>query len=328
MILILTMQGDRTADRVERELAARGGAVVRFDPAELPERAVCSLRFTAGAGWRRTIERTGAPAIDLAAVTSVWLRRPGARVAPAAIADPRARSYLLAEWRDVAADVFSTLACRWLPGPPDVVLAQQRKCRPLMLAHELGFAIPATALTSRPADLFELHRAHGGDIITKLPGPSAFPDAFAGELARYTERVVPRDLGHARELRWCPILIQENVAKRLEVRATVVGDRVFAAEIHSQASHRTRQDWRRYDHANTRYAIHALPAEHERRCVELTRRLGLCYGAIDLIVTPDGEYVFLEINPAGEYGWVEDLTRLPISEAICDLLLAGAQEPT
>jgi glutathione synthase/RimK-type ligase-like ATP-grasp enzyme len=67
-----------------------------------------------------------------------------------------------------------------------------------------------------------------------------------------------------------------------------------------------------------------LPAEVERRCVELTRRLGLVYGAIDLIVTPAGEYVFLEINPTGEYGWIEDATGLPISDAICDLLLARA----
>ncbi len=256
-------------------------------------------------------------------MTAAWLRRPSARRPPAAIADPRARDYVLGEWREVVAELFATLACRWLPGSPDLVLLHQRKCHPLMLAHDLGFAIPESAFTSRPTDLFELHRAHAGRIITKLPGSSAFPAAFAGCLARYTERVTTRDLGHVRDVRWCPVLVQENVAKRLEVRVTVVGDRVFAAEIHSQASHRTRQDWRHYDHANTRHAVHALPGDVERRCVELTRRLGLCYGAIDLILTPGGDYVFLEINPGGEYAWIEDRTGLPISEAICDLLEAG-----
>ncbi|HEY0476224.1 MAG TPA: hypothetical protein VGD37_01800 [Kofleriaceae bacterium] len=324
MILILTMPSDTTADDIERMLAARGAELVRFDPSDFPERAACSMRFSRDTGWQRTIERAGAPAIDLAAVSAVWLRRPGARTAPAAITDERARRYLLAEWSDVAADLWSTLTCPWVPGRLDTVLAHQRKAHPMMLAHELGFAIPETAFTSRPADLLELHRAHAGNIITKLAGSTAFPRAFPHQLVRYTERVSARDLGYARDVRWCPIAVQENIAKRLEVRVTVVGDQVFAAEIDSQRSHRTRQDWRHYDHASTRHAIHALPAEIERRCVELTRRLELCYGAIDLIVTPAGDYVFLEINPAGEHGWIEHATGLPISAAICDLLLAPA----
>lgn len=327
MILILTMHSDSTADPVERQLTERGADVVRFDPADFPERAACSIRYRRATGWRRTIERRGERPIDLAEVSAVWLRRPGARSAPAAVTDARAQRYLLAEWTAVVADLFSTVACIWVPGRPDTVFAHQRKIYPLMLAHVLGFAIPESAYTSRPADLLELHRAHDGNIITKLAGSTAFPVAFEGDLLRYTERVLVRDLGHARDVRWCPIAVQENVAKQLEVRVTVVGDRVFAAEIDSQGSHRTRQDWRHYDHANTRHAIHALPRDVERRCVEITRRLDLCFGAIDLIVTPAGEYVFLEINPAGEYGWIEAATGLPISEAICDLLSLVAQPP-
>jgi len=56
-------------------------------------------------------------------------------------------------------------------------------------------------------------------------------------------------------------------------------------------------------------------------CIRLVERLGLCYGAIDMILTPDGRYVFLEINPSGQYAWIEMQTGLPISAAICDLLL-------
>jgi hypothetical protein len=327
MILILTMRGDPTADPVERRLVERGADVVRFDPADFPERAACSIRYRRATGWERTIERSAERPIDLAKVSAVWLRRPGARSAPAAITDPRAQRYLLAEWTMVVADLFTTVACGWVPGRPDTVFARQRKIYPLMLAHALGFAIPESAYTSRPADLLELHRAHDGNVITKLAGSTAFPIAFEGDLLRYTQRVSVRDLGHARDVRWCPIAVQENVAKQLEVRVTVVGDHVFAAEIDSQCSHRTRQDWRHYDHANTRLAVHELPRDVERRCVELTRRLDLCFGAIDLIMTPAGEYVFLEINPAGEYGWIEGAARLPISEAICDLLLAGRADP-
>ncbi len=73
----------------------------------------------------------------------------------------------------------------------------------------------------------------------------------------------------------------------------------------------------------TQYAPHDLPRDVEQHCVELVEQLGLTYGAIDMIVTPDGRYVFLEINPAGLYLWIEAATGLPITDAICDLLVAS-----
>jgi glutathione synthase/RimK-type ligase-like ATP-grasp enzyme len=110
------------------------------------------------------------------------------------------------------------------------------------------------------------------------------------------------------------------------LRVTVVGSAVFAAEIHSQFTQHTRFDWRRYDHFETPHRIHALPTEIAQQCVSLVRQLGLCYGAIDLVLTPEGRHVFLEINPNGQYLWIEHATGLPISDAVCDLLLAGAAE--
>jgi glutathione synthase/RimK-type ligase-like ATP-grasp enzyme len=112
------------------------------------------------------------------------------------------------------------------------------------------------------------------------------------------------------------------VPKRFELRVTVVGEQVFAAEIHSQQTNRTRVDWRRYDLSHTPHLPHALPEHVQVKCVELVRRLGLCYGAIDLILTPDGRYVFLEINPSGQYMWIEERTGLPISEAVANLLVS------
>ena len=80
---------------------------------------------------------------------------------------------------------------------------------------------------------------------------------------------------------------------------TVVGSAIFPAEIHSQHTYRTRHDWRRYDWDQTPYLPHELPAEVADRCLRLVRELGLCYGAIDLVLTPDGRYVFLEVSDNG-----------------------------
>src|SRR5207249_969990 len=119
---------------------------------------------------------------------------------------------------------------------------------------------------------------------------------------------------------------QSYVPKHVELRITVVGQLVFAAEIHSQESNHTRYDWRQYDFYETPYFVHKLPSAVASRCVQLVERLGLCYGAIDMILTPDERYVFLEINPNGQYLWVEEATGLPISEAICNLLMDGSLE--
>jgi glutathione synthase/RimK-type ligase-like ATP-grasp enzyme len=138
-------------------------------------------------------------------------------------------------------------------------------------------------------------------------------------LARHTQRVTRGDLGHFPRLRHSPMIFQPCLDKRVEVRVTVVGNRVFAAEIHSQRNGRTRID-SRLDFERTPHYAHELPEPIAEKCCALTARLELAYSTIDLIVTPDEEYVFLELNPNGQYLWIEKITGLPISEAIADHL--------
>ena len=149
-----------------------------------------------------------------------------------------------------------------------------------------------------------------------------FGQVLDNTFVRYTEAVSTRDVAYAKTLRFCPVILQAYIPKQVELRITVVGRKVFAAEIRSQETNHTRHDWRRYDHFKTPYFIHELPQDVIQHCVQLVEKLGLCYGAIDMIVTPDGRYVFLEINSNGQYLWVEQATRLVISDAIADLLMS------
>ena len=190
----------------------------------------------------------------------------------------------------------------------------------LKRAGALGFELPPTVVTNCPEDVLALHREHGGKIVSKQAA-KAFSSTLGDHMIRYTELVSPRDLAHIDAIAHCPMIFQGYVPKLVELRVTVVGQQVFAAEIHSQTTNHTRHDWRRYDHGQTPHLPHELPRDVERRCVRLVEQLGLQYGAIDLVLTPDGRYVFLEINPNGQYLWIEDETGLPITDAICDLLL-------
>lgn len=320
MLLILTEPNDSHADYVAAKLRDRGAAFLRFDPARFPREAEISLACSA-AGAPRQILRLDDEVVDLASVTAVWYRRPETPVAHESLAG-RAREFVELESTLVVKDLLSSLDCPWLPAPPLVVRNAEQRFLQLKIAGELGFELPQTLTTNSPAELLDFYRRHDGRIVSKQAG-TAFSATIGFDVVRFTELVTTRDIAHAHAIRLCPMTFQEYVPKRFELRITVVGGQVFAAEIHSQATNHTRFDWRRYDHGRTPHVPHVLPPVISARCVALVQRLGLRYGAIDMVVTPDDRYVFLEINPNGQYLFIELKTHQPISDAICDLLMAG-----
>src|SRR5262245_23432819 len=297
MILIITAPTDVHADEVEQRLRARGAGVFRFDPATIPQQASVAVCYR-GTSKRVRLTLDGRTT-ELTEATCGWLRRPGAPTPPR-IQDGMFREYAHRECLQVAQDIWNALDIAWLPGPLWAIRRADSKQLQLQLAAALGFEIPATLITTSTDEFLAFHREHDGEIIDKMPSV-VFPLERKGPVFRFTNRVTTRDTGYVHRLRFAPMLFQPNVRKQLELRVTVVGQRVFAAEIHSQSTAHTVQDWRRYDHAHTPYRVHELPPRLHARCVELVARLGLRYGAIDLILTPDGQYVFLEINPNGQW---------------------------
>jgi glutathione synthase/RimK-type ligase-like ATP-grasp enzyme len=231
------------------------------------------------------------------------------------------RGYVEQECAAFTADLWDQLDCRYVPARRESIRLAQRKSSQLALAGSIGFELPDTLITNGPEAFLDFYDRHSGRIITK-PYDDAWPPSADGEeMGRYADPVSTRDVGYADAIRFAPMITQEYVAKRLELRVTVVGREVFAAAIHSQESNHARFDWRRYDRSSTRHEPYELPSEVAERCVEIVERLGLSYGAIDLILTPDGRYVFLEVNPSGQWLWIEEVTGLPISEALCSLLM-------
>jgi hypothetical protein len=119
-----------------------------------------------------------------------------------------------------------------------------------------------------------------------------------------------------------PVILQREIVKAYDVRATVVGCRMFPATIGSQTKTQTTVDWRRGSYPDLPHAPHELPDEVASKCLSLVRLLGLRFAAIDLVLDRTGEYWFLEANPNGQWAWIESRTGLPISSAIVDELLA------
>jgi len=322
MILIISAEDDDHVPYVTRKLEVLGADYLWFDPAHFP--AESEIRIAYGqSGLARQVLRYRGREVDLTAATAVWNRRPGIPVAAPAVRQEDQRKWVSEESGSCLAGVWENLDCLWIPGKPRDISAGQNKVKLLALAAAVGFRIPRTLVTNSPEGFLEFYAECSGRLVTKvlwegLVYRNGEPHMACTHVARR------RDAANARAVRFAPLILQEYVPKQVELRITVVGSTAFTAEIHSQASRCSKHDWRHYDNERATYARHVLPTTIEALCIRLVRALRLSFGAIDMVLTPAGEYVFLEINPNGQWGWIEDLTGLPISDAIAALLVDAA----
>ncbi|GAA3109515.1 MvdC/MvdD family ATP grasp protein [Streptosporangium carneum] len=320
MILVLSRKDDLAVNLVLPELAKRGVEALWWDPGDYPAESRIISRLVDGA-WRHTLV-TGGAEYDCSVFSAVWNRRPSRPRAADVVEDATHRGYVeklariyLNGWED-------TFDTRWFPARSIDVIRTQNKLLNLTAAARLGFTVPETTVTNDPETLVEAWTEAEGRLIAKEVEFVEFGIDGAGHNF-YTTPVSRRHLTSRHRLAHAPAILQPYVDKAVELRITVVGDRVFTAELHSQGSRATRHDYRHYEGNFSQYAVHDLPEDVERRCVDLVGSLGLAFGCIDVILTPEGEYVYLEVNPNGQWGWIEEFTDLPISEAIADWLVAG-----
>ncbi|MFI7538108.1 MvdC/MvdD family ATP grasp protein [Streptosporangium sp. NPDC049376] len=326
MILILSDREDEAVEMVLAGLRRRGAPVTWWDPGDFPARGRLTVAFdgtSGGRGHRVVLDPgTGEAPLDLAEVRAVWRRRPNPPTPAATVTDPSHRRHAVGQARFLLDGAWELTPARWMPARGETERRAHNKIVHMARATALGFQVPETVYTNDPFELVPAYERAGGRLVAKQIDSGEFSLDGADHRA-YTTVLTRRHLTSRHRLGHEPVILQPYVPKAVELRVIVVGERVFAAEIDSQASRTARDDWRHYDDDRVRYAAHRLPGETERRCADLVASLGLSYGAIDLILTPEGEYVFLEINPNGAWGFVEQRTGLPVADAIADWLAAA-----
>jgi glutathione synthase/RimK-type ligase-like ATP-grasp enzyme len=321
MILIISGPGDVHTEVVERRLRERGAEVAVLDLGDLPAVATASA-------WvdRRSPLRARVSAIDLEKVRSIWFRRPRLPQGDADL-DPEDQAFARDEALSLLLGLARVLDDRFWVNPPLAALATDAgrgKLAQLELARRAGLAIPRTLATNDPEAARDFVRSCPGGAIYK---PFRTPLRREGETvsAVFTNRLDERSIGKLDQVRHAPCIFQELVEKQLELRVTVIGKKVFACEIHSQAEERSRVDFRRTaDPRGTLHRVHELPEAVARSLVALDEALGLVFGAVDMILTPAGEYVFLENNQQGQFLWLEELAGQPLLEPFCEMLIRGA----
>jgi glutathione synthase/RimK-type ligase-like ATP-grasp enzyme len=314
VLLLVTSLSDLHADVVVAECAKRGAPLIRFNTDQYSEFVTLDLRLS-DACWAGTLTIRGHLPVALSDVKSVWYRGFELR-------DSGSMNQADQRFRD--AEISSTLSafttmltdCNWVSLPAAVDLAEN-KPRQLALAMQHGLTVPKTVLTTELPTIREFLRDSRDLAVAKRLSSPRRSDPII-----YTTQFFTHDLeGHEGEFRSCPTLVQELIPKAADVRVVVVGDTIFAVTIRPRDRAATVIDWRGMQLNELEFAPHELPASVSDALVRLTASLGLRYSSPDLILTPDGEYVFLELNPNGQWAWIESITGLPITAKVVDILL-------
>lgn len=311
MFLLVTNRRDITMDFVVAELHKRGLPYFRLNTELLPL-SQSTMGVSTMDDW--TIELEG-KLITGRDVTAAYFRRPGAPQAPEFVVDAGERAYIEAEWSSFLKSLYFRLEGRWFSDPTQIFLAED-KPRQLIIAHQLGFNIPSTAITNqlKPAESLTAE----GRAVGKPLRQAVLPGAL--EKVMFTSRLHPLTAADAPALGLAPLIVQAEVRKSYDVRVTVVGIQVFATAIWSQDKEETEVDWRRGSHPDLRHEAISLTDEVVTQCRELVRRFNLRYGAIDLVCDRNKKLWFLENNPNGQWAWIENQTGYPIAAAIVDEL--------
>lgn len=319
-ILVLTNSSEDAVELITRHIREVGQSVFRINTDQLfGEHIALELSGEQSYG---SITFEG-ERLDLDRVRSVWDRRPTPPVLPESISKESAE-FVVGEYRSFLWSLCTILEVFWI-NPPLVAtrLLEHNKPKQRLDAVRVGLRVPATLITNDPQRILEFCRRHGGKVVVKSIRPTLVrQEGERGQLFVFTTPISAEDIiGREAEIRLAPVMLQEYVEKALEFRVTIIGGRIFTCAIHSQDSERTRHDWRRYDFEKVKHEVYQLPVEVEQKLLALMKEWGLVYGAMDMILTPSGEYVFLEVNPTGQWGWIEYLTGMPISRTIAELLM-------
>jgi len=310
VILAVTHAKDDHAPAVLGALARQGVEAAVLDLGALPRGG--RFFFHHATPGPRALRLRGQPEVEAEAVTALWWRRPrplrAAPGLPALRAEASVRQTLDAVMGLVASLEGQALLVNH-PWRDDVAT---QKTLQLAAAERAGLALPATLVTNELAAARAFLAAHR-DVVHKTV--RAAPADW-----RRTARVRSGALGREAGLPHVPVILQERVPG-VDVRVTVVGEALFAAEIDARDSS-SPDDYRGVER-QCRFAPCRLPAQVDGALRRLVKALGLTYGAADFRRRDDGAWFFLEVNPGGQWLFVEERTGQPITAALANLLARG-----
>jgi ATP-grasp ribosomal peptide maturase len=311
-VLVITELEDSTADSVIAELNSRGVPVARFNLTDIGSSLTISARYGENepiTGRLRTPSRT----VDVSDVRSFYWRRP---IWPMFehLETRHDAEYAAAQVRyGLGGVLFDLPGCLYVNHPFRTREADHKPAQ-LREAHRAGFRVPPTLISN---DLGEIRDFIGqyDKVIYKVLRWTPYHRADGTGATTWTEPVSVDELDESVSV--VPHLFQAQVDKVADLRVVVIGNQVFAVRIDSDML-----DWRR-DYSVLKHSVAELPDGMGKALVSYLARFGLVAGSFDLCIDRDGNLHWLELNPNGQWGWLEDETGLPLAATHAELLARG-----
>lgn len=318
MILLITSKDDVTTDFVVKKLAESDVKFHRLNTEDLIYNYQMNLDFTISSF--KLFDKILHETIDLDNIKSVYFRRPKLPNLPNDQLSIGERNFFLTEINYIYEAVYSILEKAYWISPVYSIRQAENKTLQLQLAQKLGFEIPDSLISNRYDKLYDFISEHDNDCIIK-PIKTGFIEEKENSKVIFTSEIDIATLQPYEHTFIYPTYLQKRINKKADIRATVVGSKIFGAAIYSQDTELTKIDWRKSSSIRIRHEQIELPKDIKEKCFLLVKSLGLRFGAIDLILTPDDHYIFLEINPNGQWAWIEKRLGYNISQTIVNLLV-------
>lgn len=316
-VLVLTEEGDVHADYVIKAIERLGGECIRFHTETLVDNTEYFFSFSGSRAYSNFLIKDSGLDFCVGEIRSVYYRRPKKPVAPQNVEDPGIKEFIENESEALLAGLYLSLTDvnTWVNHPTKNRLAGN-KIGQLRKAAEIGLKIPDTLITNSVDKAYHFFYDSNKDVICKsIRQELAFDD---GKSVFVFTHKIPKEAKKVsfEGVRSGSSILQRRIRKRSDVRVTLVGHSCFAVEIENDEV-----DWRKIDPYSLPHKVIDLPDQLKQQLIALQSGYGLLSSQMDLLLTHDNEFVFLEINPNGQWLWVELITGLPIAEAIAKFLL-------
>lgn len=313
-VLVVTSRADTTADFVVDALNRADASVLRLDLAEFPQDAGITAHFN-GQRWRGRIS-TAQRSASLAEISGIYYRRPTSPVLAAGMSEAE-REFASREIRLGYGGLLAALPERlWINHPRRQAAAEASKPWQLEIAAANNLPVPRTLITASPDEAARFVQEQGGFAALKPFGNGGFSDADGYRIA-YARRVSAEDV-RDESIRLTAHQLQEWIDTDFAVRMVTVDERSHTAAI-LPGSDRAQVDWRS-DNDSLDYKLIEPPPYVHWGIQALHSELGLRFSASDFLVDHEGVWWFLEVNPGGQWAWMEVLAD-DVSSALASALV-------
>ncbi|NEA35136.1 ATP-grasp ribosomal peptide maturase [Streptomyces sp. SID13031] len=314
-VLVLTEADDPTADLVIEELNDRDVPIARFDTSDFPSSLTVAADINGLRNWRGWL-RTPTREVDLTAVRSLYYRRPSdfdfSRL------EPQQARFAASQARFGLGGLLADLpGCLYVNHPNAIADAEYKPVQ-LSVAASVGLRVSPTLITNDPEEARAFARGVGRIIYKPLY--LGLHDLDGQPASIWVKEVDLEDLDDS--IAGTMHLFQARCDKVADLRVTVIGDKVFCVKIKTESPDLL--DWR-YDYDHLSYTVVEPPAGIVDSMQAYMKRFDLVFGCFDFAVPRNGGPVFLECNPNGQWGWLEEATGLPMTAAVADLLQKGTR---